>query len=220
VRGELATPLRVTVDGVTLFTDAARGQKTGLYLDQRVNRTLMKPFCGGARVLDLFCHVGWWSMCAARWGAREVIGVDSSGTALQMARLAAQANGATCASFDEADAFDWLADKKARRGLFDVIVCDPPAFAKARVHVPDALKAYLSLNYRAMKLLSPGGVLVSCSCSQSVGADEFEAMLERAARNAGIRLQVVTRGGQPPDHPVLLGFPESEYLKCVVLRRV
>ena len=149
-----------------------------------------------------------------------LIGVDSSGTALQMARLAAQANGAACASFDEADAFDWLADKKARRGLFDVIVCDPPAFAKTRAHVPDALKAYLSLNYRAMKLLASGGVLVTCSCSQHVGSDEFEEMLERAARNAGVRLQVVARGGQPPDHPVLLGFPESEYLKCVVLRRV
>ena len=220
VRGELPEQFSVTVDGITLFTNPAQGQKTGLYLDQHENRKLMKPFCEGARVLDMFCHVGWWALCAAQWGAREVIGVDSSATALGMARQAAQANDATVVSFEESDAFDWLADKKQQRGLFDVIVCDPPAFAKSRVHVPQALKAYLSLNYHAMKKLTPGGVLITCSCSQSVTPAEFEEMLERASRNAGVRMQVVTRGGQPPDHPVLLGFPESEYLKCVVLRRV
>jgi 23S rRNA (cytosine1962-C5)-methyltransferase len=220
VRGELPEQFQVNVDGVTLFTNPAQGQKTGLYLDQRENRKFMKPYCEGARVLDMFCHVGWWAMCAAQWGAREVIGVDSSATALAMARQAAQANNATVVTFEEADAFDWMADKKSQHGFFDVIVCDPPAFAKSRVHVPQALKAYLSLNYHAMKKLTPGGVLITCSCSQQVMPGEFEEMLERASRNAGVRMQIVARGGQPADHPVLLGFPESEYLKCVVLRRV
>ncbi len=220
VRGEPELPLRVEVDGVALFCDPVAGHKTGLYLDQRYNRRLVAPHWSGARVLDLFCHVGAWSLAAARGGAREVVGVDSSGPALEMARRAIAENDAKGVTFEESDVFDWAAEVGVRRGKFDVVVCDPPAFAKTRAQATEAGRAYLSLNYRAMKLVAPGGVLVTCSCSQHVGRPEFEDTLEKAARNARVRFQVEARGGQPPDHPVLLGFPESDYLKCAVLRRV
>jgi 23S rRNA (cytosine1962-C5)-methyltransferase len=217
--GEVPDPLFVEMDGVVVCADLAHGQKTGLFLDQRWNRRLITPLCEGRRVLDLFCHVGAWSFTAARAGAREVLGVDLSGPALALARLGAKRNGFGNVRFEEQDAFDHVTAASKAGEQYDLVVCDPPAFAKNRRTVPEALRGYLSLNYRAMKLLAPGGVLVTCSCSQHVGEDEFRGAVETAMRNARISLQLVARGGQPPDHPVLMGFPESEYLKCLVLRR-
>jgi 23S rRNA (cytosine1962-C5)-methyltransferase len=219
VRGEVPSPLAVEMDGVTLFADPLGGHKTGLFLDQRLNRRLILPHCPGARVADLFCHVGGWALAAARAGAREVVAVDSSEPALALARLGAEATGTPQVRFECAEAFDWVVAAAERGDRYDVVVCDPPAFAKTHAQVEDAIRAYLSLNYRAMKLLPPGGILAACSCSQHVDAVQFEEVLETAARNADLRFQILARGGQPPDHPVLLGFPESDYLKCVVLQR-
>jgi 23S rRNA (cytosine1962-C5)-methyltransferase len=215
--GTVPPTVSVQQDGFTVFADLLTGQKTGLFLDQRFNRRLIKPWCKDARVLDLYCYVGAWSFTAALAGAREIIGVDSSAAACELARRGAAENGMQQVSFVTSEVFDYF-DKSANEP-FDLIVCDPPAFAKTRAHVPDALKAYLSLNYRCMKNLKPGGILVSCSCSQHVGGDEFETMLTTAARNARMQFQVVMRSSQPPDHPVLIGFPESEYLKCAILQR-
>ncbi|MBX7245178.1 MAG: class I SAM-dependent rRNA methyltransferase [Candidatus Sumerlaeaceae bacterium] len=220
VIGDVSKPLRLHLDGYTVFVDPLEGQKTGLFLDQRFNRRLMSPYCKNARVLDLFCHVGGWAFAAARAGARSVVGVDSSAQALALATMGAPENGVPAEAFVKEDVFDFLTDEKRASEQYDVIICDPPAFAKSHSMVNDAVRGYLSLNYRAMKRLAPGGLLVSCSCSQQLSQAEFETMLETAGRNARIYFHIVARGGQPPDHPPLLGFPESQYLKCVLLRRV
>ncbi len=221
VIGELSLPLQVTLDGVTYLCDPVHGQKTGLYLDQRFNRRLLIPYVAEKRVLDLFTHVGGWALVAARHGAQRVLGVDSAGQAIELARQAAEAQGLANVEFAEKDVFDFLEELRSHSSdPFDVVICDPPAFAKSHKHLQEAERAYLSLNYRAMKLLPVGGLLVTCSCSQHLSEESFELVLETAARNAHARFQIVERGGQPPDHPVLLGFSESRYLKCLFLRRV
>jgi len=221
VVGELKQPLAVELDGVTYFCDPLHGQKTGMYLDQRLNRRLLKPYAAGKRVLDLFCHVGGWALAAAKAGATRVLGVDSASPALELARRAASVAEWSHVEFVESDVFDFLEEKRNElAGSFDVVVCDPPAFAKSQKHLAEAERAYLSLNYRAMKILPVGGLLVTCSCSQHLSEEHFQLILETAARNARMRFQIVALGGQPPDHPVLLGFPESRYLKCVFLQRI
>jgi len=222
ISGEVPNPISVQQDGFTVYADLLQGQKTGLFLDQRNNRRLIVPFCKGARVLDLFCYVGAWSFTAALAGAASVTGVDVSKTAVGLARRGAETNGFGNVAFVAEDAFDYLSTRPAgeQREQFDVVVCDPPAFAKTALQINDAIKGYLSLNYRCMKLLPLGGVLATSSCSQHVSADEFAKMLETAARNANMQFQLLARTAQASDHPVLLGFPESEYLKCFLLQRI
>lgn len=222
ILGSFENPVQVKQDEFTVYADLLGGQKTGLFLDQRDNRRLIQPYCRNARVLDLFCYVGGWAFSAAASGAREVLGIDVSASAVELARKGAEANGFSQVRFEAVDAFDYVSEraKEANRELFDVIVCDPPAFAKTAQRINEAIKGYLSLNYRCMKLLPVGGVLATSSCSQHVSVVEFEAMLGTAARNANMQFQVLARSGQPADHPVLLGFPESEYLKCFLLQRV
>jgi len=219
-RGDVPEMLHVQTDGFVLFADPILGQKSGLFLDQRFNRRLITPWCSGKRVLDLFCYTGGWAFTAAKAGAAEVVAVDSSGDALKLGRAAADENGFNQVRFEQADVFDFLAAETGRNRQYDVIVCDPPAFAKAHKHIPEATRAYLSLNYRAMKLLKPGGVLATCSCSHHVSSGDFDRILETAARNARMNFHVAARGAQAPDHPILLGLPESDYLKCVLLRRI
>lgn len=218
VTGEVPDEVAIQQDGFTMFADLVGGQKTGLFLDQRQNRRLIAPYCSGARVLDLFSHVGGWAFTAAKAGAKEVVCVDSSASAIRMARRGAEANGFEQIRFETEDVFEYLEKLSAEQ--YDVVVCDPPAFAKTRTQAQGAVRAYLSLNYRAMKLLPVNGVLATCSCSQNVTDEEFEDMLITAARNARMQFQIVARTTQPPDHPILLGFPESEYLKCYLLQRV
>ncbi len=221
IHGEVPERVKVTEAGCIMFANPAGGQKTGLFLDQRLNRATLKPFCKDARVLDLFCHVGGWAIRAAKYGAAEVIGVDSSESALELAKSGATANGFENVSFVEDDVFEYLRKLDSEpESLFDVIVCDPPAFAKTRAHYEEAFRAYLSLNYLVMKKLKPGGVLITCSCSQAVSTNEFNEALLTSARNARMQFQVIEKRGAPQDHPVLLGLPESEYLKCFVMRRI
>lgn len=221
ISGELSLPFPVELDGIVYLCDPVHGQKTGLYLDQRFNRRLLIPWARRKKVLDLFCHVGGWALMAAKAGAEHVIGVDSAGPAIELARQSAQMGGFEQVQFVEADVFDYLEEQRHRPGAqFDVIIVDPPAFAKSQKHLTEAERAYLSLNYRAMRLLPPGGLLVTCSCSQHISEEHFQLILETAARNARMRFQIVARGGQPPDHPELLGFAESRYLKCFFLLRV
>lgn len=221
IHGEVPERVKVSEEGCIMFANPAGGQKTGLFLDQRLNRAVLKPFCKDARVLDLFCHVGGWAIRAAKYGASEVIGVDSSESALELAKSGATANGFDNVSFVEDDVFEYLRKLDSEpESLFDVIVCDPPAFAKTRAHYEEAFRAYLSLNYLVMKKLKPGGVLITCSCSQAVSTNEFNEALLTSARNARMQFQVIEKRGAPQDHPVLLGLPESEYLKCFVMRRI
>ncbi len=221
IHGEVPERVKVVEEGCIMFANPAGGQKTGLFLDQRLNRAVLKPFSKDARVLDLFCHVGGWAMRAAKYGAAEVIGVDSSESALELATSGAKANGFDKVSFVEDDVFEYLRKLDSEpENLFDIIICDPPAFAKTRSHYEEAFRAYLSLNYLVMKRLKPGGLLITCSCSQAVSSNEFNEAILTSARNARMQFQVIEKRGAPQDHPVLLGLPESEYLKCFVMRRI
>lgn len=217
--GNLPDPLRVKTDGLEFRLDPLNGQKTGLYLDQRDNRNAFRRWAGGRRVLDLFCYNGAWSLAALSGGAIETVGVDQSPDAIDQARDNAARNGMEdrC-SFLEGDVFHHL--RSVEKGAFDVIILDPPAFAKTRNSLPDARKGYTDLNRRALLALKPGGMLVSCSCSHHLNEEMFRETLLNAARAAGRRLRLVEARGQAADHPVLLAMPETRYLKCWFLEVV
>lgn len=215
--GSVVTPVDIEIHGIRFRVDPKHGQKTGLFLDQRVNWTLLEPFVRGARVLDGHCYAGGWSLHAAKYGAREVLGVDTSGPAIEQAFANARANdaGEVCA-FLCADVRNVLEGAEP----YNVIVLDPPALAKGRNNLQKALGLYQALNRDAMKALAPGGVLTTSSCSQSVDEPTFLETLKRAATAAQRRFQILDIRGAAPDHPSLLAMPETRYLKCVVLRFV
>lgn len=198
--------------------DLRTGQKTGFFLDQRENRRAAAEYAAGRRVLDCFCHSGMFGIAAARAGAASVVGVDRDDAALVLAGRNAALNGvADRCRFVAANAFDFLraADEAGER--FELIILDPPAFTKSKSRVEQALRGYKEINLRACRLLSPGGILVTCSCSYHVSPALFEEIVREAARDAGRLLRLLERRGQAPDHPVLLGLPETEYLKCLIL---
>jgi 23S rRNA (cytosine1962-C5)-methyltransferase len=216
IGGRLPEGGLVIFEGETpLAIKPAEGQKTGFYLDQRGNRLKTASLAKGRRVLDLCCNTGAFSMQALRGGAQSVLGVDASEAALEGFALNARLNAAgDRASAIRGDVFEALPRLEARREKFDLIVLDPPAFAKSRSAAENALRGYRELNRRAIGLLAPGGILVSCSCSQAVGEGSFKAMITRAAADADRRLVQLDFCGAGPDHPVLTGHSESEYLKC------
>jgi 23S rRNA (cytosine1962-C5)-methyltransferase len=194
------------------------GQTTGWFFDQAFNRgALSKYVRRNARVLDVFSYVGAWGVRAARDGAGEVTCVDSSAAALELAARNAERNGSKIA-VRKGDAFDVLEALGREQARFDLVIVDPPAFAKRRKDVPKALAAYKRLNQLAMELLSPDGILVSCSCSHHVGAAELQEAIAKAARAAGRHVQIVEMGGQAPDHPVHPAIPETRYLKAYFCR--
>ncbi len=204
-------------NGVKLAIDVVNGQKTGYFLDQRENRAAIAPFVRGKRVLDCFCHIGSFALHAAKYGAAEAVGVDVSEEATGRAAILATLNGwQDRCRFVTANAFDYLRDRQAAHEGFDVIILDPPAFAKNKDALKNATRGYKDINLRAMKLLPPGGTLVTCSCSYHMTLPLFLAMLQDAARDAGRQLKVVEVRGQAKDHPSLLAAPETNYLKCVI----
>ncbi len=212
------TPEEVVVDegGVSYAADPWRGQKTGAFLDQRENRVACGAY-GHGRVLDVFSYHAAFALHAAR-RATEVVVVDASAEALARGRANATRNGATNLTFVEANAFEDLRARERRGERFDLVMLDPPAFAKSRGDVPAARRGYKEINVRALRLLAPGGVLVTSSCSYNLDEPSFEGLLREAAADAGRDAIVVERRGQAADHPVRLGFPEGRYLKCFVLR--
>ena len=200
---------------VVFLVDPWRGQKTGAFLDQRENRFAAGELARG-RALDAFAyHASFALHLAAR--CTEVVVVDQSKDALERGRRAAARNGRTNLTFVEAAAFDDLRARERAGERFDLVVLDPPAFAKSRADVPAARRGYREINLRALRLLAPGGMLVTSSCSANLDEAGFEEVLVEAARDAGTTATVLARRGQAADHPVLLGFPESRYLKCFVL---
>lgn len=213
---------RIRENGVLFDVDFVRGQKTGFFLDQKFNRAAVARVCGGMNVLDCFTHTGSFALNAARGGASHVTAVDISAEALDMARSNAVLNGCSDrVDFVCADVFDLLTEKSARgRGEFDMIVLDPPAFTKSRHSVDSAARGYKDINMRAMRLLPRGGWLATASCSHFMTRDLFEKTLAAAARDAGVSLRLVERRGQAPDHPVLWGVPETEYLKFYLFQVV
>ena len=213
------TQLTIRENGLKFHVDLAEGQKTGHFLDQRLNHAALEHISKDVRVLDCFTHTGGFALHAAKYGAKEVLGLDISEEAVALARSNATLNemGETC-TFKAANVFDFLAGPVKDSGVWDVIVLDPPAFAKSRSALDNAVRGYKEINLRAMKALPPGGFLVTCSCSQHMQPELFRKTIADAARDAHRELREVYAGSQPPDHPVHWAIPETHYLKCLVLQ--
>jgi 23S rRNA (cytosine1962-C5)-methyltransferase len=216
VLGELAGPVVFEEAGVKYNVDVLEGQKTGFFFDQRENRQALRGLVTGRRTLDCFCYVGAWSLNAARFGASEVIGIDSSQKAIDLATANAALNGSS-AQFKNADVFEELRDLEKKRERFGCVILDPPAFVKSRAKVREGLKGYKEVNLRGMKLLEPGGILVTCSCSHHVDQDLFTEMLIDAAHSAGRQARLLEMRSQSRDHPMVLAARETQYLKCAML---
>jgi 23S rRNA (cytosine1962-C5)-methyltransferase len=217
-KGRLEDTATVIEGGLRFRVPLAEGQKTGWFFDQSANRrALTKYVRAGARVLDVFSYVGAWGARAAKDGAGEVICVDSSAHALEFAAQNARENSLSVAT-RKGDAFDVLEALALERSRFDIVVVDPPAFAKRKKDLPKALAAYKRLNQLALRLLADDGILVSCSCSYHVSAQDLQDAIAKAARGAGKHLQVLELGGQAPDHPVHPAIPETRYLKAYFCR--
>ena len=197
-----------------------RGQKTGSFLDQRENHLAAGRYVGEAgRVLDIFSYAGGFALHAAN-KASSVEAVDSSGAALEAARDNAALNGLTNLTFTRNSAFDLLRERSDAGERYDAVILDPPAFAKTKRDLPGAIRAYKEINLRAIKLLGPGGILVSCSCSYHFSREIMEGTLRSAAADAGAAVRVREWRGQAADHPEILTVPETRYLKCAVLERL
>ena len=218
-KGSVPDTVPVEEHGVRYLAAPRAGQKTGAFLDQRENRVLVGQHTGAGRALDLFTYHGSFALHLAR-GAAEVLAVDSSADALARGRDNAALNGLTNIAWREANAFDLLRELERREETFDTVVLDPPAFAKSKQSVPRALAGYKEINLRAMRTLSPSGVLFTCSCSYHVSRTAFLEMLADAARDSGRRLQLLAVAGAGRDHPELINVPETGYLKGALLRAV
>jgi 23S rRNA (cytosine1962-C5)-methyltransferase len=211
------------INGLRFEYDANAGQKTGAFLDQRLNYAAVKEWASRmtteGRALDVCTYQGGFALHLAQT-CREVIGIDASRASLEVAERNLAANreriGASV-EWMEADAFELLRDWSDARQSFDAIVLDPPAFAKSQRAVEGALRGYKELNLRALKMVRPGGLLVTCSCSHHVGWADLEGAVASAAADAHRRVRLLDRRGAAPDHPVVLNIPETEYLKCLVL---
>ncbi|MCU0587535.1 MAG: class I SAM-dependent rRNA methyltransferase [Syntrophobacteraceae bacterium] len=215
--GVLPEEIWVDMDGIQQKLNPLGGQKTGFYLDQRDNRKALRRWAPGARMLDVFCYHGGWSLAAGASGAVEVLGVDDSSEAVEQAGLNAARNQMDhrC-RFQVGEAFQFL--RTLPRNAFDLIVLDPPAFAKTKSALPEAMKGYTDLNRRAMLALEPGGILVTCSCSYHLSEELFRKVLLQAGQASGRGLRLLEARGQAPDHPILLSMPETQYLKCCMLQ--
>ncbi|HEV2861955.1 MAG TPA: class I SAM-dependent rRNA methyltransferase [Pyrinomonadaceae bacterium] len=214
--GEEPGELEVVQHGVRLRVSPLGGQKTGAFLDQRENHAAARAYARG-RALDCFTFQGGFALSMAK-SCESVVGLDVSGEAVEAARRNAEFNGAGNVEFREANVFDALRELEEAGEHFDTVVLDPPAFAKNRASVPAAARGYKEINLRALRLLRPGGTLITCTCSYHMTEPLFLEVLSEAASDTRRRLQIVERRTQSRDHPVLLGVPETLYLKCVVAR--
>lgn len=198
--------------GISFIVDIHRGQKTGFFLDQRENRKLVAEQAKGKRVLNLFAYTGGFSLHAARAGASRIVSVETNGRALNTARENFTRNGfvGEAYGFEEEDAFDYL---RATQDEFDLIITDPPAFAKSKDHVMQASRAYKDINLWALKRLSRGGLLYASSCSSYVDPGLFQKIIFAAAKDARRDVQILRKTSHPPDHPINIYHPEGEYLK-------
>jgi 23S rRNA (cytosine1962-C5)-methyltransferase len=213
-----AQHVRCRENGVQLEVEPLRGQKTGMFVDQRENRRRVGELARGGRVLDVYTYAGGFALAALAGGAQSAVCVDSSARALERATAHAALNGFGALETVEADAFRYL--ETARPRSFDVVVVDPPKFARARKDLDAALKGYQRLNALAMNACADGALLATSSCSQLVDAETFERVIAAAAKDAGRRVQVLEVRSQGADHPVPPAFPEGRYLKFVLCRVV
>ncbi len=206
----------IEADGLRFQIHFEKGQKTGFFLDQRENRKRLLRYGPAESLLDVFAYTGAWSIYGSAAGIRNTIAVDSSAYALKIAEQNAEANGYSIITI-VSDAIEFLRNASVGSARYDRIVLDPPAFCKSKRHLKTALQAYREINLRAMKSLAPGGLLFTCSCSQPVTPEIFLEILHQAATASGRNLYLRELLFQPPDHPILMSFPESHYLKCAIL---
>jgi 23S rRNA (cytosine1962-C5)-methyltransferase len=214
--GEAPDEIEIRMNGLALGVDLLQGQKTGLFLDQRENYQAAQEYAHGT-ALDCFTYQGAFALHLAR-ACERVEAVDSSGPALAHARRNAQRNSLANIEFREANIFDLLPELWAGKRRFQTIVLDPPAFAKSRGHVDAAARAYKDVNLKALRLLDPGGVLITCSCSFHFSEADLLQVVAAASLDAGCRLRVLERRTQSRDHPILLTVPETHYLKCLIVQ--
>jgi len=223
IYGEVPERVIIEENSIKFYVQIVEGQKTGLFLDQRENKLLFaREFVKeGDRVLDVFCHLGGFGIYAAKvGGASEVVMVDSSELAINLARENGRLNGVSDKlSFIKGDAFKVMKELQQRGELFDAIVIDPPAFAKSKVYLEQAKKGYKELFLRGLKMLKPGGSIVVCSCSHHVTPPILEEILQSAAFDTKVPLRVLYTTYQSKDHPFVLQIPESRYLKCIFATR-
>jgi 23S rRNA (cytosine1962-C5)-methyltransferase len=215
----LPEEIEIREHGLRFGVQPESGQKTGFFLDQRDNRLAVRQRAAGRRVLNVFAYSGSFSVAAMAGGARSVTSVESSEPAVQLARRNLERNGADAGDLVHGDAFEFLRRHRRDGERWDLIVLDPPAFAKKRHQVEAAARAYKEINRLALEMLAPGGELFTFSCSQYVDAALFKRLAFSAAAEAGLEVQVLARLGQPGDHPVNLAHLEGEYLKGLHLRR-
>ncbi|MBM3367499.1 MAG: methyltransferase domain-containing protein [Betaproteobacteria bacterium] len=205
--------------GVNFRVDVAAGQKTGFFLDQRDNRQRIRALASGREALDAFCYTGGFALAALAGGAKRVLALDSSGPALEVARenLAANALEASRIAFEQADVFARLRNLRDASAKFDLVILDPPKFAPTAAQAKNAARAYKDINLLAFRLLAPGGLLATFSCSGGVSAELFQSIVAGAAADAGVHGNVIDRFHAGADHPVALSFPEGEYLKGLLV---
>ena len=223
VKGFLSEPfdpkVEIVENGLQYVVDVAEGQKTGFFLDQKYNRLAIQRLCRDARVLDCFTHTGSFALNAGIAGASSVLGVDASQLAVDQARINAELNGLSDrVQFQCADVFDLLPELERQGEQFDVVILDPPAFAKSRASVKNATRGYRDINLRGMKLVRDGGYLATCSCSHFMTYELFTQTIAQAARSAHVRLRQVEYRTQAPDHPILWAADESYYLKFYIFQ--
>lgn len=217
--GDIPPRIEIAMNGVRFAADLVGGQKTGVFLDQRENYLAVAQYAAGGRALDCFTGSGGFALhLAAR--CLSVEAVDSSASALESARQNAAANNLANIEFREANALQYLPGLVAAHRTFDLVVVDPPAFSKSRESVEQAARGYKEINLRALRLLSPGGILVSCSCSHHMSEAHLLEVVAHAALDCGKRLRVLDRRTQAHDHPILLTVPETHYLKCLILQEI
>ncbi len=216
---EFDTKVEILENGVRYLVDVKDGQKTGFFLDQKYNRKAVQRLCKDAKVLDCFTHTGSFALNAGIGGASHVLGVDASQLAVSQARENAALNGLDGRiEFTCADVFELLPELERKGEEFDVVILDPPAFAKSRNSIKNAVKGYREINLRAMKLVKEGGYLATCSCSHFMDAQLFAKTIRQAAANAHKRLRQVEFRTQAPDHPILWAAEESYYLKFYIFQ--
>jgi len=218
LRGEVPDEVEMVENGIRFLVDVKRGQKTGFFLDQKQNRAALEPLCRDARVLDCFCHNGSFSLHAAKYGASSVLGVDISEEALEVARRNAALNGYDNVTFEAHNCFDLLHELTDAGEKFDLVILDPPAFTKNKAAVQSAIRGYKEINLRGLKLVRPGGFLVTCSCSQHVLPEMFQDVINQAARDAKKRIRLVEYRTQGYDHPILPQSVETKYLKTMIIQ--
>ncbi len=215
VHGDVSQPVRIRMNGFSFDADLMGGQKTGVYLDQRENYAAAACYAHG-RALDCFTSSGGFALHMAR-ACEQVLAVDSSAGAITLAQGNAAANGIGNIEFREADVFAFLAAEGHGRRSYSTVVLDPPAFAKSRAAIDGAARGYKEINLRALRLLAPGGILVTCSCSHHMSEAMLLSIVAEAALDCGKTLRIIERRTQAADHPILLTVPETLYLKCLIL---